>query len=191
MKFAMTPSRLPGCLQIQLPHFADARGTFVKLLHRSSWAEWGLDCTFPELFYSSSHSNVLRGMHFQLPPHDHAKLVVCQAGQVLDVVVDVRKGSPTFGEHAAFMLDGEQPQAIYIPSGLAHGFCSLSDNAQMLYAVTSEHTPSHDAGIHWRSAGIQWPVAEPLVSPRDESLPALQDFESPFVFTDSAPSHRE
>jgi len=139
-----------------------------------------MEVDFREQYYSISKKNVLRGMHFQLPPHDHYKLVTCVEGRILDVVVDLRRSSPTFGQHLCVELSGVRADSIYIPSGLAHGFLVLSRRALVLYNVSSLYAPLHDTGIRWDSAGIQWPVVAPQVSERDAVLPPLAAFETPF-----------
>lgn len=171
---------LPGCFEIR-PFFAnDYRGTFVKTFHAERFAEAGLPVDWCEEFYSSSRKGVIRGMHFQTPPHDHEKLVYCMQGRVLDVVVDLRRDSPTFGRHAGVELDATKGHGLFIPKGLAHGFLALSDDVLMAYKVTTVHAPEHDVGIHWNSFGLDWGIDQPIVSARDRAHPALSDFVSPF-----------
>lgn len=176
---------IAGCFEITPRLFRDDRGSFVKTFHTGSFGEHGLVTSFAEEFYSWSNRGVLRGLHFQTPPSDHTKVVTCLSGEVLDVVVDLRVGSPTFGSHKLFNLRSSEATILYIPSGLAHGFMAVSDEALMYYQVTSVHDPASDHGIHWDSAGIRWPIKEPLVSPRDAAFPALKDFVSPFFFKES------
>lgn len=189
MQFISTS--LPGCYEIQPRVLSDARGFFVKPFHREIFAERGLATDFAEVYYSMSHRGVLRGLHFQLPPHDHAKLVYCVAGQVLDVAVDLRVGSPTFGQFARFELSAEQANVLYLPAGLAHGFYTLSEQALMVYQVTTVYAPAHDAGIRWDSVGIPWPDSVPVLSDRDQRFPALAAFVSPFVFDAALNGERE
>lgn len=173
---------IPGCFELRPRVAADARGSFVKTFHRDTFAGLGLCTDWAEQFYSMSRRNVLRGLHFQLPPHDHAKLVYCPEGEVLDVGVDLRTGSPSYGQHIAIHLSSEAGNMLYLPAGLAHGFVALSEQALMVYNVSSVYAPAHDTGIRWDSCGIDWPVADPLVSDRDQQFPTLADFASPFVF---------
>lgn len=180
---------LPGCVVVRPRAIADARGSFVKTFHAGDFERLGLRCDWREEFYSSSVEGVVRGMHFQTPPADHAKLVYCVRGEVLDVVVDLRAGSPTYGEHRSVSLSESNHAGLYIPSGLAHGFLSLNELSTMLYKVTSVHSPDNDAGIAWDSFGFAWPVAEPLISDRDRRHPPLGAFKSPFLFDADAP-HR-
>jgi dTDP-4-dehydrorhamnose 3,5-epimerase len=174
--------RLPGCFLITFPHFRDHRGLFVKSFQRSAFEAHGLECDFTESFYTESGENVLRGMHFQIPPADHAKLVYCMSGAIHDVALDLRVGSPTYGEHEAYDLSAEYNNAVYLPSGMAHGFFVRSAPALVVYEVTSEHSPSHDTGILWNSFGASWPQSAPIISARDEGLTPLAQFESPFRF---------
>jgi dTDP-4-dehydrorhamnose 3,5-epimerase len=179
--FNFTESRIPGCFEIRPKIFCDDRGTFVKTLHAPSFAKEGLETEFPETFYSISKRGVIRGLHFQTPPHDHAKLVYCCSGRILDVVVDLRVGSPTYQQHQTFELNSETPSLVYVPRGLAHGFLALSENATVMYAVSTVHAPDSDGGILWDSIGFNWPVeGNPTVSPRDQAFPRMTDFKSPF-----------
>lgn len=173
---------LPGCYELFPQVFRDHRGCFVKTFHEDAFVEAGLVGHFAEEYYSVSHRRVLRGLHFQIPPSDHVKLVYCIAGFVLDVVVDVREGSPTFGQHQTFTLNARRRSLVYIPSGLAHGFYVLSANATLVYKTTSVHSPEHDTGIRWNSAGIEWPDTTPVVSARDQAFPALSEFRTPFRY---------
>jgi dTDP-4-dehydrorhamnose 3,5-epimerase len=173
---------IPGCWKINQHTFRDERGSFVKTFHSGFAAEHGLATSFAEEFYSWSKRGVLRGLHFQSPPAEHTKVVTCLSGEVLDVVVDLRTGSPAFGQHAMFSLRGDEAAMLYIPTGLAHGFLALSDDALMYYQVTTVHNPACDSGIRWDSAGIPWPVTLPVISTRDASFPTLAEFSSPFSF---------
>ena len=119
-------------------------------------------------------------MHFQLPPHDHAKLVFCLSGRVLDVNLDLRRASPSYGQAYATELDGRIAGGVYIPRGFAHGFLALEGNATLHYLVETAHAPSHDTGLHWDSFGFAWPIRAPLLSSRDAALPGWADFETPF-----------
>lgn len=185
MHLETRPTALPGCLELRPPRHADARGLFVKTFHADTFAALGLPTTWAEQFYSHSAAGVLRGLHFQTPPHAHDKLVTCLQGRVWDVVLDLRLGSPTYGRHAVVELSAELGNELFIPAGLAHGFCTLQGTATLLYAVTTGYVPAADAGVRWDSAGIPWPLAEPLLSARDAALPLLADYPSPFLDPDS------
>lgn len=178
--FEIKPSKLAGCFELQPKAFDDERGRFVKVFHVQAFAEKGLETNFVEEYYSISHKNVIRGMHFQLPPMDHVKLVYCVEGEVTDAVVDLRAGSPTYGQYALFKLSSDKANSIYIPKGMAHGFCVRSEHAIMVYKVSTVYSPAHDAGILWNSVNIPWPLQQPCISERDKSFPAWADFKSSF-----------
>lgn len=177
---------IPGCYQIITDIRRDDRGSFVKVFHEDIFREHGLATDFREEYYSTSQRNVIRGLHFQTPPHDHAKLVYCTHGAVMDVALDLRKGSPMYGQHITLELSAENGHMLYLPAGLAHGFCSLSDQSLMVYKVTTTYAPNNDGGVLWNSAGITWPVQAPIMSPRDGTFPELAAFDSPFVYADNA-----
>jgi dTDP-4-dehydrorhamnose 3,5-epimerase len=177
-----TESKLRGCFVVQFPVFHDDRGHFVKTIQRSVFEAQGLEGDFRECFYSTSYDNVLRGLHFQLPPSDHAKLVYCTAGAIYDVALDLRQGSPTYGQHEVYELSAGASNAVYLPRGIAHGFYVREAPAVMVYHVTSEHDAARDAGIRWDSFGAAWPTEAPIVSARDAGFVGLADFESPFSY---------
>jgi dTDP-4-dehydrorhamnose 3,5-epimerase len=152
----------------------DKRGTFVKTFHMEAFCEQGLTTDFRESYYSVSHRNVIRGMHFQLPPHEHDKLVYVTQGDILDVVVDLRPASATYGQHVAISLP-EHTHAVYIPRGCAHGFLTLSETATVVYNVTSIYAPKADAGIRWDSFGFEWPVQAPIISDRDSKFETMKE----------------
>jgi dTDP-4-dehydrorhamnose 3,5-epimerase len=179
---------LPGCFLVHGARSADGRGSFVKTFHFDAFASRGLRTDWREAYCSTSARGVVRGMHFQLPPAAHAKLVFCTAGRVLDVVLDLRRHSPTYGRHRAFDLDETSGIGVYIPTGCAHGFLSMSASSTMLYNVTSVHSPDDDAGISWDSFGFDWPVEQPVMSDRDRRHPPLASFETPFPFDAGAPA---
>lgn len=178
--FELKSSKLDGCFELQPNVFGDTRGRFVKVFHSQEFAARGLEMNFSEEYYSISNKNVIRGMHFQLPPNDHIKMVYCTAGRVMDVVVDLRKKSPTYKEYVVFELSEEKANMVYIPKGMAHGFCVLSDQATMIYKVSTVYAPAYDSGIRWDSLGIDWPIADPVMSSRDQEFLPLDKFESPF-----------
>lgn len=178
--FDIVACELPGVLELRPVVRGDRRGRLVKTIHAGFFAEHGMATSYSEQYFSESVQGVVRGLHFQSPPHDHHKLVTCLDGEVIDVVVDLRKSSRTYGRHACFRLDGRRANQVYIPTGFAHGFCALSSKATLLYNVGTVYAPSHDGGIRWNSAGIEWPVDDPVVSDRDAALPTLAEFASPF-----------
>ncbi len=177
-KSQMKELEIKGCYHIKPAVFRDERGEFVKLVTEGMFK--GIE--FKEEFYSISKKNVLRGMHFQLPPHAYRKLVHCISGKILDVIVDLRKGSPTFKKHLSFELNGKAHDALFLPKGIAHGYLSLEDNSIVGYKVDVKHVPDHDTGILWSSIGFDWPVKEPTISDRDKTFKELSNYEGPFTF---------
>lgn len=170
---------LPGCFLLQPKCFEDHRGVFVKTYHEDLCAALGVNLDICEEFYSISHKNVVRGMHFQLPPHDHNKLVYCTHGAVRDVLLDLRRGD-SYGRGASAEISGSNNQIIFIPKGVAHGFVALEDDTLMLYKTSTVHAPESDCGIRWDSFGFDWGVADPIISVRDQQHAAFADFVSPF-----------
>ena len=184
MDIRINQTPLPGCFLIHLPEQKDLRGRFVKLFHENTFRDNDLETAYPEVYYSLSRQGVLRGLHFQTPPADHVKLVHCLEGHILDAVVDLRRGSPMYMQHATFELAEHEAVMLYIPRGMAHGFCVESETALVLYQVSTVYSPDHDKGILWNSAGIAWPSSSPVLSERDKSFPPLTVFDSPFTFSD-------
>jgi dTDP-4-dehydrorhamnose 3,5-epimerase len=178
MTFSETP--IEQVLVLSPPVFTDNRGSFVKVFNRNLFAAHGLQCEWEEFFYSVSNRDVLRGFHFQLPPMDLEKVVWVTSGEVLDVVLDLRKDSGTFGSCFSVTLSEVNCKAIYIPKGVAHAFCVLSETATVLYQTSRGFSPQHDTGIRWDSVGFDWPVTNPVLSVKDNNLPALANFVSPF-----------
>jgi dTDP-4-dehydrorhamnose 3,5-epimerase len=162
--------------------FEDARGGFVKSFHEGQLAGHGISMGVKEEFFSTSQAGVLRGMHFQIPPHAHQKLVYCITGRVLDVLLDLRVDSSTFGETASFLLSAANRHVVHIPVGFAHGFLTLEENSCLVYKTDAVHAPSADAGILWNSFGFDWPTNDktPMISDRDLAHPKFADFKSPF-----------
>ncbi len=180
--FERVATPIHGCWELRYRRFEDDRGCFVKTFHRDAFAAAGLETDFAEEYYSVSRRGVLRGLHFQTPPMDHAKLVYATAGAVLDVVLDLRVGSPTYGHHHMLELSAAASNALYVPKGLGHGFYVREGEAVLVYKVTSIHSSEHDQGIRWDSAGIPWPDRAPILSERDRGLPGLLEFNSPFRY---------
>lgn len=178
-KMTQAAQLLPGVWHLPLPRHEDARGFLLKTQASRMLKPYLGDEVFRESFYTVSHRHVLRGMHFQMPPHDHVKLVHCAAGAALDVLLDIRKGRG-YGRFASVMLDSCEPSLLLIPKGVAHGFLSLEDRTVMHYQTTVEHESQSDAGIRWDSFGFQWPQQEPLLSPRDRAHVIFDEFVSPF-----------
>lgn len=167
---------LPGVLVISPRIFSDQRGFFQQSYHEKQYFEAGIRTRFVQDNFSRSVSGTLRGLHYQLN-HSQAKLVSVIRGEVLDVVVDIRRGSPTFGKTLAIQLSGESRQQLYIPRGFAHGFCVLSGSADFFYKCDDFYTPGDEYGILWSDAalGIEWPEMKMKLSEKDLMLPVLRD----------------
>jgi dTDP-4-dehydrorhamnose 3,5-epimerase len=158
----------------------DTRGAFQKVYNEDVQRLNELTTEWSEEYFSISHKNVLRGMHFQIPPKEHDKMVTCLLGSVLDVVLDLRLDSTTYGKVKAFELNDKSKKGLYIPKGFAHGFLSLEDNSLMHYKVSSVYSPEHDSGILWSSIPFEWGISDPILSERDKQHFKLLDFNSPF-----------
>jgi len=175
-------TKIPGCFELQPQIFEDKRGRFVKTFHKDIFLELGFETSFSEDYYSISEKGVLRGLHFQIPPYEHTKLVYCVEGRVFDGVLDLRRNSPTYRKYDTFELEADKANMLYIPPGLAHGILILSEWAIMIYKVSTVYSPEHDTGILWNSTGIPWPDKNPIVSNRDQGFQMFDDFKSPFYF---------
>ncbi len=176
------PLELDGLRLVRPKVFRDWRGDFVKSFHSPTFEQAGIRLAVREEFFSVSKLKVVRGMHFQLPPHTQERLVYCLAGRILDVVVDLRKSSPTFGRVISRELSETNREMLFIPAGFAHGFLSLSEGCLVNYLASQPHNPAHDTGILWNTIDFNWPIqdAEAILSERDQSFVALPDFSSPF-----------
>lgn len=177
---------IPGVLIIEPKVFGDSRGYFLESFNAREFAEkTGLDVTFVQDNESLSRYGVLRGLHFQRPPYTQSKLVRCVKGAVLDVAVDIRKGSPTYGKYVSCELTGENHRQFFIPKGFAHGFCVLSEEALFQYKCDEFYHPEADGGISIldSSLGIDWGIgmADAILSEKDLKQPLLADFDSPFA----------
>lgn len=176
----LIPTEIEGAFVIDQSVFQDARGSFIKTFHEELFRDMGLECRFAESYYTESRENVVRGMHFQVPPHDHAKIATIISGKILDVIVDLRKKSKTYGKYLTVELSRKNRRSIYTPRGVAHGFCSLEKLSVVYYITTSVYSKEHDKGIRWDSFGFKWPINTPVLSERDQLFPTLEEFDSPF-----------
>jgi dTDP-4-dehydrorhamnose 3,5-epimerase len=172
----VTQTGLPGCLVIEPAVFGDERGFFYEGWNQARFAEHGLQPHFVQSNVSSSVRGVLRGLHYQWP-NPQGKYVSVLEGEVYDVAVDIRRGSPTFGKSAAVVLSAANHRHVWIPEGFAHGFVVLSEHALFSYLVTAPYDKQADAGIRWNDAslGIDWPVSDPQLSGKDAAAPFLAD----------------
>lgn len=167
--------------------FGDERGWFAETYNRKSYADLGIDVTFCQDNHSMSRAaGVLRGLHFQRPPHAQAKLVRCVRGRIWDVVVDIRTGSPSYGQWEAAELSAENGLQIFIPIGFAHGLLTLEDHTEVEYKVSDFWAPDCEDGVIWNDDGlnIAWPlpVPQPVLSGKDRELPQLSRLNSPFSY---------
>lgn len=178
MKINETPFQ--GLYLLETVNFQDIRGCFQKLFNYDFFQKNGLDTGFKEFYYSVSRKNVIRGMHFQLPPFEHTKVVYVSKGNILDVVVDIRKHSATYGKCFSIELDEKRAHYLYIPKGFAHGFLSLENDTIVNYAQTSCYSQAHDCGIAQDSIGFDWGIDHPIVSGRDLTFEPLSKFQTPF-----------
>lgn len=170
---------LPGVLLVRSFVAEDSRGVFCKTFHEKAFRDHGLAAEFPESYYSVSARDVIRGMHFQLPPHAHNKLVFVPKGRILDVVLDLRRDLPTYGKTISVELSENNRRSIYIPKGCAHGFKSLEDDSITVYNVTTVYDSESDTGLRWDSFGFDWTCETPCMSSRDQSLLQFGEFSSP------------
>ena len=166
-----------GVKLIKFNKLNDNRGIFCKIYNEDIFEANGINIDIKESYYSISEKNVIRGMHFQIPPYDHDKLVYVANGKVLDVVLDIRKFSSTYKKFISIELSDENGLALFIPKGCAHGFKSLTNNTMMVYNVSTVYSPQCDCGIKYDSFGMDWNVENPIISKRDASFYALEDIE--------------
>ena len=183
MKFVNTP--IEGLVIIEPTVFEDDRGYFLESYNKKKFEKAIGKISFVQDNESKSSRGVLRGLHFQKPPYAQAKLVRCIEGKVLDIAVDIRDGSDTYGQHVSVELSGENKKQVFIPRGFAHGFLVLSNTAIISYKVDKSYAPANDTGIRWDDSllNIQWGVSESevLVSEKDAKLPFFSEFETPFT----------
>lgn len=170
----LIPTKLPGCIVIEPRVFEDARGSFFESWNRDAFAAHGLPATFAQGNVSNSVRGVLRGLHYQWP-NPQGKLLNVTAGEVYDVAVDIRRGSPHFGRWVGVILSAENRRQMWIPEGFAHGFVALSERATFSYLCTAVYDRECDASVRWNDArlAIDWPVSEPLLSDKDARAPLL------------------
>jgi len=176
MSVRFTELSLPGIILIEPHVFKDARGFFLETFHKEKYAQGGADRTFVQDNHSHSQQGTLRGLHYQLG-HAQGKLVYAVTGEIFDVAVDIRRGSPTFGQWVGAHLSAENKYQIYVPEGFAHGFCVLSDSADVIYKCTDFYSPEDEFGIFWAdpTIGIDWPIENPVLSEKDSRNPKLDE----------------
>lgn len=178
----ITTTKLAGVLIIEPRIFPDSRGYFFESFQAERYQEQGIPA-FVQDNFSRSNQNVMRGLHYQLE-HPQGKLIFVARGKVLDVIVDIRKNSPTFGQFIAIELDDQMHRQVYIPPGFAHGFCVISQEAECIYKCTDYYHPPSERGILWNDPDLQipWPVKNPIVATKDETLPQLKNISEKELF---------
>jgi len=171
----VTESGLKGVYLIKPRVFGDPRGFFLETYNRDQYRDHGIDAEFVQDNYARSTRGVLRGMHYQIK-RGQAKLVWVPEGEVFDVVVDLRKDSPTFGQWDGYTLSSENKHQLFVPTGFAHGYCVTSDTADFMYKCTDFYFPEDEGGLAWNDpkVGIEWPIADPVLSAKDQKNPTLE-----------------
>ena len=176
MPIKISRTEIPEVLVVEPEIFGDNRGFFLETFHSEKYVEKGINKTFVQDNHSRSTKDILRGLHYQLRT-PQAKLVYAATGKIFDVAADIRKGSPTFGKWVGVVLSEGNKFQLYIPEGFAHGFCVLSETADVIYKCTSVFSPGDDRGVNWsdKTINVNWPVTAPLLSDKDTNLPILTD----------------
>ena len=186
MPFEFIRTEIPEVIIVKPRVFGDERGFFMETYKKSDFEKAGIDTDFVQDNHSKSVKGVLRGLHYQLEPKAQGKLVRCIRGKIFDVAVDIRRGSPTFGKWIGVELSEENKLMLWIPKGFAHGFLTLSEEAEIVYKVSgAEYSPEDDRNIRWNDPdiGIEWPLeGEPILSEKDKTAPSLKDAEVNFVY---------
>ncbi len=184
MSFKFERLEIPEVILVEPEVFRDGRGFFMEVYKKSDFEELGIGGCFVQENHSLSTRNTLRGLHYQKEPMAQGKLVRVVRGEIFDVAVDIRKGSPTYGGHVSKILSDENKLMLYIPEGFAHGFCVLSDDAEVTYLTTEVYAPECERGILWNDEelAIEWPIQNPRVSGKDAHQPKLEDADINFEY---------
>ncbi len=184
MPFQFQRLQIPEVILVQLDNHKDERGFFRETFKASEFAGSGVPSVFVQDNHSHSMRGVLRGLHYQKEPHAQGKLVIAVTGEIFDVAVDIRNGSPTYGKWVGEILSAENGRMLYTPPGFAHGFCVLSEWVDVIYKVTSEYAANAERGIRWNdpAIGIDWHYADPILNLRDSQAPLLRDADNDFVY---------
>jgi len=174
--FSFSSLEIPDVKLVIPKHYSDERGYFLENFKESEFSANKINAKFVQDNVSFSTKGVLRGLHYQIKPKEQAKLVSVISGEIFDVAVDIRKDSPTFGKWVGRIISEKNHEMLYIPEGFAHGFCTLSNTANVLYKVTNEYSPENEQGIIWNdpNVSISWPIKNLIVSEKDKKLPTLQ-----------------
>jgi len=185
MSFKFKRLKIPEVILVEAQAFSDERGFFMEGFKESVFNVNGIKTKFVQDNFSHSIKEVLRGLHYQKNPQSQAKLVMAINGKIFDVAVDIRKGSPTYGKWVGQILSSQNHGLLYVPEGFAHGFCVLSDTADVLYKVNSEYSPEHERGIIWNDPelAVKWPTDNPIMIKKDLQLPTLKNADNNFVYS--------
>ncbi len=185
MPFKFTRLEIPELILVEPKVFEDHRGFFMEAYSYKDFSRFGIDVKFVQDNHTKSiKKGILRGLHYQKEPMAQAKLVRCIRGEIFDVAVDIRRGSPTYGKWISVILSEENKRMLYIPIGFAHGFCTLTDNVEVIYKVSNFYSPEHESGIIWNdpNLNINWPIKEPILSEKDKKWPTLENADNNFVY---------
>ena len=188
MPFTFKRLSIPDVILVEPSSFSDDRGFFFESFKESDFFSNGIDKNFVQDNFSHSVNGVIRGLHFQKAPKAQAKLVTVLKGKIFDVAVDIRKNSPTYGKWVSEILSDDTHNLLYVPEGFAHGFCVISDEADVLYKVSNEYSQEHERSIIWNDPklNIQWPITKPIISNKDNKLSLLENLDNDFVYSDTA-----
>lgn len=174
---------IKGVFLLQPKFHVDIRGSITKTFHRESFEQLGLECDWGEsLITENFQKDVMRGFHFQKPPYCQAKTLFCVSGSILDGVIDLRKGSRTYGKTAVFSLDSQKRTILYVPRGVANCYLIKQDHTTIAYNLTSTYMPEYEGGIRWDSTDVDFGCVMPIIGEKDRKLPAFAEFDSPFVY---------
>jgi dTDP-4-dehydrorhamnose 3,5-epimerase len=184
MPFNFKKLSIPDVLLVEAKAFPDDRGFFLESFKESNFVKNGITNRFVQDNHSYSKKGVLRGLHYQKNPQAQAKLVTVIRGEIFDVAVDMRKNSPTYGMWVGEILSVQNHRMLYVPEGFAHGFCVLSDDADVVYKVNREYSPEHDRGIIWNDPNVKidWPIKNPILSSKDLEQPLLKNADNNFLY---------
>lgn len=184
MPFHFQPLAIPEVILVEPQRFGDTRGFFMETYQYETFAANGIALRFVQDNHSRSAQGVLRGLHYQKDPVAQGKLLKAVVGEIFDVAVDIRRGSPTFGQWVGEILSAENGRLLYVPPGFAHGFCVLSETADLIYKTTDYYHPESEKGIIWNDPqiGVEWPIANPLLSTRDQTQPSLAEADFNFQY---------
>jgi len=182
MPFQFARTAIADVIAIDAQVIPDQRGFFMETYKHSVFAAAGISEMFVQCNHSKSAKGILRGLHYQNQPKAQGKLIRTLGGEIYDVAVDIRKGSPTFGKWVAVALSAKSKRMLYVPAGFAHGFCVMSEDAEIEYLTTEEYAPDFESGVLWNDpdVAIDWPISDPILSPRDRAWPRLRDADNNF-----------